>query len=321
MRCAEPSAQRGAAVIVALLAVALAAGLAAAVLGDFGRSVDSVSGRHDQAQARLLARGAVDWARNVLADDGRRTVVDHVHELWAVQVPPTPVGEGEVGGEIRDRSGLFNLNNLVHDGRSDALARAQFARLLAVLDVAPVDAERLADAVATSIGGAVMSADTGGGTAAGVGSNTFLSGMRHDFGNDAAGAGGSLLDPAELRRVAGFDDALVDRLEPFVAALPAPSRINVNTAPAEVLAALVPGLELNGARVLVAERERAWFRDLADFRARLPGAAHPPTSTIDVRSRHFVVIGRSRFGSAVVRMEVLLDRLDTWPAIIWQRIL
>ncbi|MCK0508842.1 type II secretion system minor pseudopilin GspK [Aromatoleum anaerobium] len=293
--------------ILALLSVALAAGLAAAVLGDFGRSLDSVAGRQDQAQARLLARGAVDWARNVLADDFKRTNVDHAKEMWAVRVPPTPVGEGEVGGEIQDRSGLFNLNNLVPDGKADPLALAQFGRLLATLGVAPADAGRLAQAVVDWIGRSATGEEKNG---------IASSGLR-----DAPGANGSLLDAAELRLAAGFDEALVQRLAPFVTALPAPSRINVNTAPAEVLAAVVPELELNDARILVAERERAWFRDLADFSARLPSGAQPAATALDVRSRHFAVIGRAGFGSAVVRMEVLLDRRETWPTILWQRLL
>jgi len=307
MRCAEAGSQRGAAVILALLSVALAAGLAAAVLGDFGRSLDSVAGRQDQAQARLLARGAVDWARNVLADDFKRTNVDHAKEMWAVRVPPTPVGEGEVGGEIRDRSGLFNLNNLVPDGKADPIALAQFGRLLATLGVAPADAGRLAQAVVDWIGRSTTGEEKNG--------------IASSDAGDAPGANGSLLDAAELRLAAGFDEALVHRLAPFVTALPAPSRINVNTAPAEVLAAVVTDLELNDARILVAERERAWFRDLADFSARLPPGAQPPETGLDVRSRHFAVIGRSGFGSAVVRMEVLLERRETWPTIVWQRIL
>ncbi|MCK0511163.1 type II secretion system minor pseudopilin GspK [Aromatoleum buckelii] len=306
MRCADTGSQHGAAVILALLSVALAAGLTAALLGDFGRSLDSVAGRQDQAQARLLARGAVDWARNVLADDFKRTNVDHAHEMWAVRVPPTPVGDGEVGGEIHDRSGLFNLNNLMPDGKADPVALAQFGRLLATLGVAPADAGRLAHAVVDWIGGSTTNEEKNG---------IASSGLR------ASGGNGSLLDAAELRLVAGFDEALVDRLTPFVTALPAPTRINVNTAPAEVLAAVVADLELNDARILVAERERAWFRDLADFSARLPAGAQAPGTGLDVRSRHFAVIGRSGFGSAVVRMEVLLDRRETWPTILWQRIL
>jgi len=297
-------------VIVALLCVALAAGLAAAILGDFGRSLDSVAGRQDQAQARLLARGAVDWARNVLADDKKRTSVDHDREMWAVRVPPTPVGEGSVGGEISDRSGLFNLNNLAPEGRPDATATAQFGRLLSTVG-ASADAARLADALAAWIGRRPTAQPSAAASAGGT--------------MEGSAANGSLLDPAELRRVAGFDEALVARLAPFVTALPAPSRINVNTAPAEVLVALVPGLELAAARVLVAERERAWFKDLADFSTRLsahlPAGVPPSEAALDVQSRHFVVTGRSSFGGATVRMEVLLDRRDNWPAIVWQRIL
>ena len=75
--------------ILALLTVAFVAGLAAAAVGDLGVAMDQVTGRHDQAQARQLARGAVDWACNVLAEDARGSTVDHLGEAWAVQVPPT----------------------------------------------------------------------------------------------------------------------------------------------------------------------------------------------------------------------------------------
>jgi general secretion pathway protein K len=39
-----------------------------------------------------------------------------------------------------------------------------------------------------------------------------------------------------------------------------------------------------------------------------------------VQSRFFLVTGRARRGVAMVRMEVLLDRNETWPDIVWQRI-
>ena len=131
---ARAHAQRGAAVILVLLTVALVAGLAAASVGDLGVAMDQVTGRHDQAQARQLARGAVDWARNVLAEDARSSSVDHLGEAWATKVPPTPVEEGEVSGELQELSGRLNLNNLVRaDGssgatRADIVEVAQFQR-------------------------------------------------------------------------------------------------------------------------------------------------------------------------------------------------
>ena len=81
-RCARRAAQRGAAVVLALLTVSFAAMLAAAALADFGHGLDMLGGRHDQAQAWQLGRAAVDWSRNILADDGRRTPTDHLGEIW-----------------------------------------------------------------------------------------------------------------------------------------------------------------------------------------------------------------------------------------------
>lgn len=305
MRYAD--SQRGAAVLLAMVTVVISAGIATSVLANLGRSLDGASGRDDQVQARLLARGAVDWARNVLADDRMRTAVDHLKEPWAVRVPPTPVGEAEVGGEIQDWSGRFNLNNLAPHGEPDVAAAAAFARLLEAVGVGSGEAQRLTARLLERL---AYAADEAGGKPAGSGGRRTAPGAR------------ALVDVAELSAISGFTPELVARLAEFAAALPAPSRVNVNTAPAEVIFALTSGLGLDGARVLVAERERAWFRDLADFAARLPQGAQPADATrLDVQSRFFVVTGRARRGVAMVRMEVLLDRNETWPDIVWQRIL
>lgn len=299
--CAERRArrQRGAAVVLALIAVSLAAMLAAAALGDFGHALESVGGRRDQAQSRQLARAAVDWTRNVLAEDQRTSATDHRGEIWAVKVPPTPLtadpADGTVGGEIIDLSGRFNLNDLAPGGQPDRDAHARLQRLLELLGDSAEDARRASLAL-----GAWISA--GGSGADGAPRTALLA-----------------LD--ELSRLPGFDPARIARLAPFLATVPAPSRINVNTAPAEVLAALIPGLSLDAARVLVAERERAWFRDLADFGERLPdGAGLPDARLADVRSRYFHVTIHASYGVALTRLEALLDRRETWPELLWYRL-
>ena len=135
-RCAE----RGAAVVTALLTVALVAGLASALVADYGAGLESLAGRRDQAQARWLARGAVDWGRNVLADDRRRTRVDHLGETWAIRVPPMAVEEGEVGGELQDLSGLFNVNNLAPAGEASEANAEAFVRLASATGISAVEA-------------------------------------------------------------------------------------------------------------------------------------------------------------------------------------
>ena len=314
-RCAEAARcapQRGAAVITALLTVALVAGIASAMVGSYGVSLESLAGRHDQAQARWLARAAVDWGRNVLADDFSSNTVDHLGETWAVKVPPTPVEEGEVSGELRDVSGRFNLNNLVVGEDADEDAAAAFVRLLESVGVSTSEATaatlNLLDWMDTDSVSRLTRGDERSATGA--------------AGARAIPPNGQLAHEDELVQVPGFDAQLVARLKPFVAALPGPSKLNVNTASAEVLHAMLPDLPLDAARILVAERERAWFKDVADFNARLPeGVQGFDPAVADVRSRHIIATGRARFGLAVARMEVLLDRQQRWPTIVWQRIL
>lgn len=290
-RCADPRRQRGAAVVLALLTVSFAAIVAGAAVADVSHRLEEVSGRVDQAHARELAYGAIDWARNVLADDARSSAVDHAGEPWAIRIPPTPIAQdaadGMIGGHIEDVSGRFDLNSLWTAGRPDADAAGRLARLLVALGESPPDAARAATALGAHL---------------------------------AAQPDQRIGDIAELARIEGFDAALVARMRPFTTALPAPARINVNTAAPEVLAAIVPGLDLDAARAVVAGRERAWFRNAGDFSAALPPVASPPSALLtDVRSRYFRITVLARRGVAVSRLESLVDRQQAWPAIVWTR--
>jgi general secretion pathway protein K len=307
-RCARrPRRQRGAALILAILTVALVATLAAAVTADYGAAVASVSGRHDQAQARLLARGAVDWARNVLAEDKLHgNPIDYAGEVWATHVPPTPVDEGEVSGDIEDLSGRFDLNRLASNGVADPDQVAAYEKLLTLLGVADARARDLAAALLGWLG----AGDAGE-------ADWYAAQMPPRLPAKAL-----LVDVDELALVRGYDAALIARLRPFLAALPQPAPLNVNTASAEVLAAMLPKLGLDSARMIAAQQQSAPFKDLADFRARL---ANRSISVSDapfaVSSRYFLASGRARFGEATTSMQVLLDRRNTWPEIVWQKIL
>ena len=137
-----------------------------------------------------------------------------------------------------------------------------------------------------------------------------------------APANALLTDVDELKLIRGYSVDLVNRLRPFITALPAAAPLNVNTASAEVLAAIVPGLGTDGARILTAKRLSVPFKDLADFVARLPRAdLRPDAVLLSVTSRYFMASGRARYGLATTRMQVLLDRAQIWPEIVWQKIL
>lgn len=286
--CAERR-QRGAAVVLALLTVGLATMLASAALADLALSVDVAQGRADRAHARQLALGAVDWARHVLADDGRNSPVDHAGEPWAIRIPPTPLfddpAQGTISGYIEDRSGLFNLNSLAPAGEPDTAAVERFVRLLTLLGEPPTRAQLAALQLVARLT-----------------------------------TSGPLSQTADLGAQPGFDAALIERLDAVATAVPTPTRINLNTAPPEVLAALVPGLGLDVARALVAGRERAWFHNTGEFKARLPqGLSLLDAAQADVRSRHFRITVQGRHGVSVTRIEALVDRDRDWPTILWMK--
>jgi general secretion pathway protein K len=129
-----------------------------------------------------------------------------------------------------------------------------------------------------------------------------------------------LIDVAELALVPGFDAAARARLRPFVTALPRFSSVNVNTATPEVLAALVRDLELEDARALAEERNRAYFRNLSEFLMKLPPGAVVDGNDITTASQYFIASVRVTIGEAQARGTALLAReSNAWPTVVWRK--
>jgi general secretion pathway protein K len=308
--------QRGAAVILAMLTLALMAEIAALVVADYGATMELLVGRQDQGQSRWLARAAVDWARNVLSEDKRTSKdLDHPGEIWATRIAPTPVEDGEVAGEIVDYSGFFNLNSLVDNGGIVPPQLEAYKRLLAQVGFTPNDAVSLAAALADWLD-ADNEAQPGGAEA------TWYA----EHGRHYRPANALLLDVDELRLVRGYTDDVVGRLRAVAVALPdSKTPLNVNSAGPEVLCAVIANLTPDQARALVAHRGVTPFTKIAGeggFMKQLPSTAIAPASDrLAVTSRYFLVGGRAKYGQAVTRMQVLLDRETRWSTIVWQKIL
>jgi len=269
--------QQGVAVVLAMGVVALAAIAAAAMLAS-----QSTWSRHaelsaEHAQAQALVQAGVDWTRALLYDDRRLSSVDHLGEPWAMRLPPVPVDNGELAGQINDQQAAFNLNNVFSGGKQSPPQVLQLRRLLQILGLP----DALADAYVA--------------------------------------AGRPLIDPAELALIPGFDAARRARLRPFVTALPRFTAVNVNTASPEVLAAVIEGLDLDAARELVAQRGRAYFRNRAEFLARLPPGA-VAGNDLATSSEFFLANVRVTIGAAQARGSALLQRASSgWPVVVWRK--
>lgn len=298
--------QRGVAIVLAMGVVALAAIAATAIMvsqSTWSRQTELTAA---QLQAQAVLQAGADWARAVLSDDLRISRVDHLGEPWALRLPAMQVENGELVGHIEDQQGLFNLNNVVSEGKLSVVQLARFRRLLAILGLP----DELADALVDWI-------DEDGQPQPRQGAeDAYYLALDPPY----LTANRPLTDLSELALVRGFDAGVRARLRPYVTALPRFTAVNVNTAPPEALAAVIEGLELRDAQVLVAQRDRVYYRSVDDFVNRLPRGAQAAASDISVNSSYFLATLRVTIGGAQARGAALLARgASGWPAIVWRK--
>lgn len=299
--------QRGAVLIVAMLIVALAATAASVMIQQQDLSIRQLEAVRDYEQARWMLKGGTHWARAVLAQDARTSTVDHGGELWATGLPPTEIEIGTLSGEIRDQQGLFNLNNLVRDGKASDRDIEALKRLLRAIGLRT----DLADAIVDWI-----DADSDRRAPGSAEDPDYLQRpVPYRTANQP------LSDVGDLHRVRGCDEEVILRLRQFATVLPRRTPVNVNMAPPEVLLAVVDGLTVAEAVVLAGSRAAAPMRDNSDFRTRLPRRElRVNDDDISVQTQFFLVQGRAAVGKADVRMQVLLQRNGVaLPSILWQR--
>ena len=225
-----PSDQRGVALLVALLVVALAAVLIAGLLdrGELALARTRNALRGEQAEAYSQALEA--YAADVLIKDADEGGDDANTDIWAAPLPPQPVPGGLILATMRDLNGCFNLNNLAG---ADTTWERMFGRLL---DARGVDRE-LTKAVEQWLG-ADRSSDV---------TDAYYLAQPVPYRS----AQRLFVHVSELRLVRGVSGDVYARLAPYVCALPPGTAINVNTAS-------VPVLQTLGDGISTAEAERLW---------------------------------------------------------------
>jgi len=295
---------RGAAIILALLIAALAATVAMAIAAAQRQWINGVAAHRDQVQAQSLALAGVQWTRQVLVESAG-IGVDSLNQPWALPLPATPIENGTIEGSIVDAQGLLNLNNAAITGTQGDEERARLARLFARVGV-PLAA---VDAIADWIDPSPQARPNGA-------KDAYYTHQPVPY----LTANGPLVRVAELGAVRYFDDATLARALPYVTALPAGTALNVNTAPAAVLAAALPGLSPEAITQLAAERVDKPFTNIADFRSRLPPEAGIGDERLfAVSTNFFLVTVRAHQGEAVAQARALLKRTQgAWPVVVWQ---
>jgi general secretion pathway protein K len=301
------AAQRGVAVVTALLLTTLAVTIVASLFWQQQVQVRSIENQRLQLQKDWIMRGALDWASMILRASARQFTYDHLGQPWAAPLadtrldqyvedgqPAGDAGDAILSGSIVDAQSRYNLNNLSLNGKPVPDEVAVFKRLLGYLRLPTSLANPTAQAIANT---QPIVAATGQQTAPKSDSGAL-----------------PMLQVNDLLSVSGFTPAMVRQLQDFVVVLPvvgAAVPINANTAPAEVLAARFADLSLSEATTLVAARRTAPFRDAANLSTQMSnlfGKSFPANTNVAVSSNFFLVYGKIRMGRAGLNTVSLIQR-------------
>jgi general secretion pathway protein K len=288
---AAPKRQRGIALVVALLTVALAVVLIAGLLDRGELSLARTRNALRASQAEAYAQGLEAYAAEVLVKSQERGD-DSNASLWAAPMPPETVPGGLLNASMRDLNGCFNLNNLSLPSPDGGTWLAIFNRLLGVVGV---------DASLTPAIQAWMSV----GDDADVTDGVYLAQPV-----PYRSAQRVFTHVSELRLVRGVDSGVYARLAPYVCALPAGTPINVNTASVPVLQSL--GIPQTKAESLWQNGVAQWSNDFAtqwtnQYDVSLPQAVSNQRIT-GVDSNYFLARADVRLDDIVFTFYSVLER-------------
>jgi general secretion pathway protein K len=348
--------EQGVAIISALLVVALSAILVSSTLWRQQVQVRRIENQRLLAQAQWISRSALDWTRLILRSEADTSpTVTYLGGVWGVPIAKTRLSDflGQIGevraqegastylsGSIEDAQAKFNLRNLVSTptpgvltinveqiqafqrllgelGLNGSLAKQVALQMRAGLARSATRFQTQTNANGTSAAStpeAVMSAIAqGGGT--GGGSFSDDPGLK-DADSNAPVAPLQMITVDSLLDVPGFDEEAVTKLRPFVTILPTTTAVNMNTAPAEVIAAVVPGMNVSQAQAFVARRETVFFHDVGNVQLALTGAGVRSAASIDsqemdVTTKYFFIHGRVEHERAQLERVTLLYRDPT----------
>jgi len=318
--------QRGAAVLLAMLTVALVATLSATAYWQQWQAWAVERAQQQHAQAAWLLSGALDWTRLILREDARASQTDHLAEPWAVPLQEARLNtflaaaeaqqadrlltEAFLSGHITDLQARLNLRNLVRGRAAQAQVslpdQAAAARLFSALGLPEAELGRFAEQLLRTL------------------RNLPAEGTPTDpaaRATDTAPSAASLLPQRwEQLEWLGLSGPTLQQLAAHATWLPEPTPLNLNTASALVIQASVPGLDLAQAQRLVQLRQRSHFERIEQAAQQLgPAAQHIGAERFAVSSRYFLLHGQLRLDDLALSETALVVREGINVRTVWRQ--
>lgn len=310
-----PGKQRGVALIVVLLIVAMVAIIATNINSRNQLSVRRTLNLTQYDQAFWYAISAEELTKKVLKqdlDDADGTV--HLQQYWAQADVVFPAEHGEIGGTISDMRSCFNLNALsieskeVENGQPKLpLPAVQYKGLLVALGMDEFSAERLTHTLKDYIDEDSTASPFGAEDA------------DYESRNVPYRAANTLMSHrSELRAVMGYTQDIYLKLLPYICVIPGDDRqlLNVNTLKVEQ-AALMAGMfdnkiSVGEAESIINQRPGDGFENIEDFwsnssLASLQSEADLKTTFV-VDSNYFLLEAGAKVDNATFRLDSVLKR-------------
>jgi general secretion pathway protein K len=307
--------KKGAALITVLIIVVIVVTIIANLLVSNYRLLKRVSNRQITEQSTVILYSLVDFVRAVLGTSGATSEIDALTDVWAQPLPETKLlNDVYMKGYIIDEQSKFNINDLVSGGQPNGDMILKFSNLLSFLNLPVSLSYNLSNYITDRQFQNLIVAEY----------------AAHNPPYQPAGR--PLIDLSELILVKGFDAAIVNKLKNYVTAISSSNsriKVNVNTASAEVIAAIT-NLQLPIAQRFTIYRVQNPFHNQEDIEKFLSDNGidvkdktrnNITLDGLDVKSSYFTihaVLHNRDYLFNWVALVYRADRNGTWPNVLWQ---
>ncbi len=280
--------QRGIALVMAMLVVAIATVTAVSLVHEQSFSVRKTSNLQHYDTGLLYGVGLEDYARLFLNKDAKDSKIDHLGEDWAIGIPALPIEGGFLSGSIQDGQGLFNINNLL----TSQASRRQLTLLCKNLEVNSDFVPALIDWIDENTEAEVPDGAE----------DDYYTALENPYRT----ANRLIADISELKLIKGIDNEIYIKLKPFLTALPEKTALNLNTIPGEIFDTLELG---KTSQEFIDERDKDAFTSLDDFATRMQIVLDEKQKEyLSVSTSYFLATGVVTLGEKSVTLNSLINR-------------
>ncbi|GAB4240200.1 MAG: type II secretion system minor pseudopilin GspK [Deltaproteobacteria bacterium] len=221
--------EKGIALLVTLLILVLVVAVVYEIFRIGARGAQAGAYGRDSIRCALLAEAGTGAARIALRQDARDNGFDTLDEIWSRPAPPIELGDGEIRVVVEDGERGIDLNRILlpKGNAPDERRLAVFQRLLDTLGIDRAVADAVVDWM-----------DNDDTPRTGGAESSYYLGLPYPYRakNDRLDTVG------ELRLVRGVTREVYEKLLPFVT-VHSSGKVNLNTAPKEVLMSLSAGTD------------------------------------------------------------------------------